>query len=102
MLAILFMGACFGLIMAMDNTLTTPGPSVQTDTFGSSTTAVTNGTTQVIVATNAYEARGQSLGAIMLACFCTTLHSINFSSHLSKTQSKPWSIQNIILNTSNI
>ena len=67
MLAILFMGACFGLIMAMDNTLTTPGPSVQTDTFGSSTTAVTNGTTQVIVATNAYEARGQSLGAIMLA-----------------------------------
>ena len=69
MLAILFMGACFGLIMAMDNTLTTPGPSGQTDTFGSSTTATTNGTAQVIVATNAYEARGQSLGAIMLACF---------------------------------
>lgn len=45
------------------------GPSVQTDTFGSSTTAVTNGTTQVIVATNAYEPRGQSFGAIMLASF---------------------------------
>ena len=69
MLTIFFMVAALGGIMAMDTSLSMPSQTTQTDTFGSQVTSTTNGTQGVIVATNAYEERGQSLGAIMVACF---------------------------------
>jgi hypothetical protein len=69
MLCLFFMVACFGGILAMDNALTMPSQTTQTDTFGNSVTSTTNGTQALVVSTTAYEERGMSLGALMLAAF---------------------------------
>ena len=77
-LVVLFMVASLGGIIAMDSSLSMPTPTTQTDTFGTATTSTTNGTSSVIVSTNAYEERGQSLGAIMLALFVIILIVFTF------------------------
>jgi len=65
----MFMMACFLGIMSMDNALSMPSQTTTTDTFGSQVSSATNNTQTVIVNTNSYEDRSQSLSTVMLAIF---------------------------------
>ena len=59
---------CFGAIAAIgsSSSMANGGPTNQTDTFGASTSAGTNHTSQLVTTTIAYEDKGISMGALLV------------------------------------
>jgi hypothetical protein len=77
-IATMFIITSFVGILAMDNALSQPSQTMTTDTFGGQVSSATNNTQSVIVSTNAYEDRSQSLSAVMLAIFAIVCIILTF------------------------
>lgn len=79
-IATMFIITSFVGIIAMDNALSQPSQTTTPDTFGGVVSINTNNTQSVIMTTNAYEDRSQSLSAVMLAIFAIVCIILTFMS----------------------